>query len=108
MAERTPTETLRAAASKLRALARHATYRDGRWMVDVAGPAASTSWLGPSHDVLTATWRQAAWVDTAKPALAEPLAIWLNREAKDVRPRTGQSALAVARIILGEGEASRG
>lgn len=103
----TPAEELRAAATELRETAKRAHYQDDRWFVDVAGPVASTAWLGPSHDVLTATWPQAAWAALMHPKLAEPLAEWLEMEAHMAEKR-GLSAegntfhaLKVARAING-------
>ena len=109
----TPAEELRAAATKLRNTAQRAHFEGERWFVDVAGPIASTAWLGPSHDVLTATWLQAAWVALMHPKLAEPLAAWLEALATGwqqsialypdgAATRFGDHpALAVARAING-------
>jgi hypothetical protein len=48
-------------------------------MVDVAGPLASTTWLGETHDVLTATWKQVAWVALVRPdRVADPIADLLD------------------------------
>jgi hypothetical protein len=51
------------------AVARNATHATiNRWAVDVAGPVASLAWLGPSHDVFTSNWMQAAHIALHDPA----------------------------------------
>lgn len=95
------------AAAKMRADAGDAAYSGPRWRVDVAGPLASTKWLGPSHDALTATWRQAAFVAAWSPALACLVAAWLDDMARGA-PRENAThdelphAIAVARAYLGD------
>lgn len=78
-------DRLTGAADRLDRLAAAAEYREGRWLVDVAGPVADTGWLGPTHDVLTAIWPQAELVNVFSPALARILAGWLRAEAQDVQ-----------------------
>ena len=101
-------ELLRRAAALMRQRAGGADYIDGRWMVDVAGPVASTSWLGPSHDALTATWRQAEHVASWHPAVALAVAGWLDNiadrgEADGTTGRLDEPhATGVARLYLGE------
>ena len=80
-------ERLEEAADYLDDLATHAPHANdasgaGVWRVDVAGPVASTQWLGPSHDALTATWPQAAMVEAFSPEFARLLAMWMRTEAK--------------------------
>lgn len=51
------------------AVAKNATHATiNRWAVDVAGPVASLAWLGPSHDVFTSNWMQAAFIALHDPA----------------------------------------
>lgn len=94
-------EVLREAAHRIRLGVEMAQLRPGRWSVDVAGPLASTGWLGPSHDVLTATWRQAQHVSAfGSPAVALAVAAWLDDVAENGTSRIS-FALAVARAYLG-------
>ncbi len=72
------------AADFLDHLADEAQYKAGRWFVDVAGPIATTQWLGPTHDVLTATVPQAQLANTFSPVAARLLSTWLRREAEEV------------------------
>lgn len=104
-------QRLTEAAALLDHYADRAEYHEGWWAVGVAGPVASTQWLGPSHDVLTATWPQAVLVDMCSPALARLLAQWLRTEAAlqsgdedhttcDIRLCEALAALTVADEIL--------
>lgn len=126
-------DLLRKAAAKLRDAAEHAT--DGPWYVVgppwndqtpyvVAGhpdPDVGIFLADPEHPTMSRRGTEgadAAWIALASPALAEPLAGWLEEEALqwDLPPcddPTGvcnrcewrpavNDALAVARAILGE------
>jgi hypothetical protein len=73
-----PRERMTKAAAYLRQLARDAEYKEGRWFVDVAVLTNSITFLGPSHDVLTATWPQAALVDMCSPAFVRMVADLLD------------------------------
>lgn len=100
---RTPQQTLRLAADKLRALAGHATpgpwYPDGTDGVYCYGPSsiANCPPVFRSPDIEYADVR---WISTVHPGLAEPLAVLLLAEAECVHAR--EFALAVARCVLGE------
>lgn len=107
----TELELLRRAAALMRREAENAQYAPGRWAVDVAGPLASTAWLGPSHDALTATVRQAAHVHSfGNPAVALAVADWLDTcvgiwagDAQHMmKVATTHGALEVALAYLGE------
>jgi hypothetical protein len=89
--------------------------REDRWRVDVAGPIATTQWLGPKLDVLTATWPQAALVDMCSPFFVRVLATWMRTEAKhnfgdedhshcEVTTCSAVAALALAELVLKEKE----
>lgn len=106
----TPVEQLRAAAKVLRETASNAT--PGPWsllsyqIVGLYDEAADSV-----TDVAFTYWSEqnARWVRLASPALAEPLAAWLEREARNEEyslaefgHRTIQrDTLAVARAING-------
>lgn len=91
-------DTIRLAAALMRQRAEAARYDGDRWAVDVAGPLAMTAWLGPSHDVLTATWPQAAHVEAiSRPPFALAIADWLDTAAEreaEHRKRTEHHAYA--------------
>lgn len=119
----TPAEELRAAAAKLRETAGTAT--DGPWQLD--GPywwhsGDCTHVVTDARDRMSVAVMpqredaphrdaNAAWIALAHPGLAEPLAKWLEREAKYAERAAGRGsgflsepdreALAVARAILG-------
>lgn len=104
--ERTPAEELRAAASELRAVAGAVTADRPTWFAD-----------GQLHDAevftdlswTTLTGADAAWISAMTPALAEPLAEWLEDASGDfeaehrTEPEMSNEfhALAVARVING-------
>jgi hypothetical protein len=103
-------DVLTRAADRLEATANAAHYIEGRWYMDVAGPVASLDWLGPSHDVLTATWQQAEFVSVMSPDLARDLAAifraWARMgsyESEFLGRIGGRETIASARRILKEG-----
>lgn len=49
--------------------------------MDVAGPICDIAWLGPSYDVFTATWKQAAYVASLPPQVGLLLAAQLEEAA---------------------------
>jgi hypothetical protein len=112
MPDRTPAETLRAAAQRLREVA--ADTSPGRWQTNGYGDYGWYVSLGTyGHGVETHDSRQgkadAEWIALASPALAEPLAEWLVAVAAlqfgIVRLPDSpivDHALAVAAVILGE------
>lgn len=108
MPDRTPAEELTAAADKLDALL---SKLGDRWVVDVAVLTNSFSWLGPSHDALTATWPQAAYIAAMNPDVGRTLAALLRRHGQiavgwmyteEVFPEE----LRLARAILGSADAA--
>jgi hypothetical protein len=105
----TPSETLRAAAARLRELAAKAT--DGPWywngsQVDVEPTTRGTYVVGDGQqedDVVTP--EDGAWIAIMSPVVAEPLAAWLCQEAawhdtQIFRTSSRHHALAFARSIL--------
>jgi hypothetical protein len=130
----TPAEELRAAATKVRETASKAT--PGRWQSEVLPPnerfTRPAYWVTTEYDdsdgttdvvVADCPWREgdAEWIALASPALAEPLAAWLEavvgligqhpdlaRRHVDDEPCNSphchivHNALAVARAINGD------
>lgn len=82
-----PAATLRAAATKLRETASNAT--PGPWQ---SGGYGATGWtIGDGHGRLYIETEDsdqgktdAAWIALMSPAVAEPLAAWLDGVAKDI------------------------
>jgi len=121
MSDRTPIEELRAAATIVRQAAAKATPgpwrirqgntissniadRDGHMVIDGGG------WTDGTKTVVygAALNADAAWIALMSPALAEPLAAWLESEALSLRSfdrswhgTFAARALAVARSING-------
>lgn len=126
-----PAETLRAAAAKLRTTGAAATPGpweefstddDGAWPRLVTGQGDGADVIKVHEEIAdydVVTREDTAWIALANPALAEPLAAWLEDEAETydflvspVRPELRQEAeirgaelvahaLAVAHQILG-------
>ena len=114
-----PSETLRAAATKLRETASKAT--PGPWQIGPefgdmvtspepnwnGNPTVIASDLADGHPGFD--WNNVAWVALMSPAVAEPLAAWLETCANDLadarhyidEPNSCEHALAIARSILG-------
>ncbi|GAB3347223.1 hypothetical protein [Modestobacter lapidis] len=93
-------ELLRTAADRLEDLAARST--PGAWRS--AGLLASRPEVvahlpdGSTEHVAEARARSAAWIVTASPALAGPLAAWLRAAA--AAPGPPPEAVAVARVVL--------
>jgi hypothetical protein len=111
MTDLTPSETLRAAAERLRAMAAKATDGPWRWngsQVDVEPTTRGTYVVGDGQqedDVVTP--EDGAWIATMSPVVAEPLAAWLEAEGSyaettlwERKGTIARAALAFARSIL--------
>jgi hypothetical protein len=113
-----PAALLRQAAEKLRETAKHAT--PGPWSaeesteygfrVGTADQKAWVAWTGEYDDEPVESRADARWIALMSPALAGPLADWLESEASywanvyvgQPMPPRDHLALAVARTILGK------
>lgn len=108
-----PTEELRAAARLLRETASKATpgpwktkgFGDFGWLVVDADPAGRFSVETEDNEHGRA---DAAWIALVSPAVADPLAAWLESVAHELstahpdwHPYLTRHALPVARLILG-------
>ncbi len=82
------------------------------WIVDAVG--VSVADCGLDEDVLPEVHADATWIALASPAIAEPLALWLESDAgliddmaaagfgDDIIAARFTPALDLARIVLGE------
>jgi hypothetical protein len=115
-----PAETLRAAAEKLRTLANEATagpwtatprYRKGTQIVvqyDVRKPPLPGSNVPQENHVHPSRAGDALYGVAMQPAVGLAIADWLDATAADATPCRcvscpTQAALALARVLLGEG-----
>ncbi len=107
----TPADVLRAAAKLIRDTASAVTSR-APWMPDQDVPTVVSADItrpwGPMEVAETDSPETAAWIALACPALAEPLAAWLemtasgwDRDPHWFRRVTAHPSLAVANVILG-------
>lgn len=109
MADLTPTETLRAAATLLRETASRTLGINRPWRYSPGKPSDSVRTESGWEIAYGDDPSNLRWIALASPTLAEPLAAWLETCASDLadarhyidEPNSCEHALAVARTILG-------